>query len=324
MAVAETLAESVYECLKAHIDNGDLAPGVILKEADLARIFKVSRVPVAKAVQELEKQGRLAKRNTQGFVVAGHFDTEIALVPERLTIPANLLDRFDRQPSWEKIYERIERDLVLLMPFGSFKINELSMAKHYRVNRSIIQLVITRLCERGIADKPSQAQCNLLAYDAEFIKNRYELRYLLEPFALEKADPYIESREAKAYLNAHREVEREYETLAEARLPKLEEQIHKVLLARCPNPRVLVALKGAQAPLIATTRMIRGVLGHKVELPLIAEHIAVLDHLADGNIKKAANALLVHLERSNDRSIERLPLLASMPQPETLPYLKLR
>lgn len=57
MVVVEILVEFVYECLKVYIENGDFVLGVILKEVDLVRIFKVSWVFVVKVVQELEKQG---------------------------------------------------------------------------------------------------------------------------------------------------------------------------------------------------------------------------------------------------------------------------
>lgn len=320
----QTLSDSIFNCLKSNIEDGTIKPGTVLRESDLARLFNVSRIPVSKAVHDLLEKRFLEKRPAQGYVVAGLYTEEAPFTETQLIIPKSLKIRFDRQPSWEKIYGEIESALVALMPFGSFKINESSMTEYYGVNRSIIQQVVTRLCERGIAEKPSQSQCTLLAYDETYIRNRYELRCVLEPVALERAAPFIPQHEIEAVLEKHKKVAGNFSKLAKSMLPKLERELHFILLSRCPNPRLLVALEGAQTPLIATTKMIRRVLGSKVEEPLLPEHIAVLEPLAKGDAPKAAAMLLHHLEKSTQRSIERLPLLSAVPEPKIPPYLKPR
>lgn len=319
-----TLAKAISQCLELNIEKGILKPGSVLLGTELARVFNVSRIPVAEALQLLVEQGIIAKRAAQGYSVVGGDGGEEKPDLSTLVVPKDLVTMFDRQPSWERIYSQIEEELVSLMPYGSFRINESSMTSYYGVNRNIIQLVVSRLCERGIAEKPSQSRCHLLAYDEAYVTDGYQLRAILEPSALRLAAPSIPMRQIRSSLEAHRKVEADFERLAKTWLTKLEDQIHISFLSRCPNHRILTALAGAQAPLIPTTKMIRRVLGELVEQPLVAEHIAILEPLAEGDSERAAEMLKLHLELSISRSIDRLPILAALPRPRIPSFLRER
>lgn len=319
-----TLSESIAACLLSNLEDGRLEPGSVLLNSDLARYFNVSRIPVGEALKTLADEGRLIKRASQGYVVPGDFSEETRLDTQRLEIPKSFEDELDRQPKWERVFDRIEQELVQIMPYGSFRITESGMADYYGVNRGDIQQVLTRLCDRGIAEKPSQSHCHLLAYDEDFISQRYDLRAILEPEALLRAAPNILPEEVRSVLDAHLRVRESFSRLAKTWLPKLELQLHRDLVGRCPNERILDAIAGAQMPIISTTRMIRRVLGHEVEEPLLAEHIAVLEALLTGDEKQAARMLKRHLDRSAKRSIARLALFAKTPMPAVPPFLRPR
>lgn len=307
-----------------NIENGILEPGTILLNSELARFFNVSRIPVNEAMQNLAGQGIVEKRAAQGYVVPGSGQKEVRTDISRIVVPKNLASQFDRQPSWERIYRAIEEELVSLMPYGTFRINESSMTSHYGVNRNMIQQVLTRLCERGIAEKPSQSHCHLLAYDENFLSDRYELRTILEPVALKKSAPYIDIKDIQASLKAHKQVQSDFSARAKTWLPKLEQQMHVDLIGQCQNNRILTALFSAQTPLITTTKMIRRVLGSEVEEPLIAEHMAILEPLADGDLEQAASMMKAHLDLSMMRSIERLPQLTALKNPNVPSFLRER
>lgn len=320
----QNLPDSISECLMMNIENGVLQPGMILLNSELARFFNVSRIPVNEAMQNLASQGIVEKRAAQGYVVPGSGQKEVRTDISRIVVPKNLAGRFDRQPSWERIYSAIEEELVSLMPYGTFRINESSMTSHYGVNRNMIQQVLTRLCERGIAEKPSQSHCHLLAYDKNFICNRYELRTILEPVALAKSANHTDLKDIQSSLKAHKQVQSNFAARAKTWLPKLEQQMHVDLIKKCQNGRILTALSSAQMPLITTTKMIRRVLGSEVEEPLVAEHIAILEPLADGDIKQASLMMKAHLDLSMIRSIERLPQLTALKNPNIPSFLRER
>ena len=318
-----TLAESIAECLRLNIESGAIARGVVLHTAELARFFNVSRIPVTRAIEALEAEHLLVKRDKQGYAVAGE-GAEGKLNTAALLIPDHLTDRFDRKPSWERVYDQVETELLELMPYGRFQINESALTAHYGLNRGQTQQIITRLCERGVAEKLSQSHCNLLAYDETFLRDRYELRALLEPVALEKAFSFLTKDEIELTLQQHKDLARDFPKGVDTLLPGLERQLHVKFLGRCSNPRILVALSGAQIPLITTTRMILRVLGGDVEEPLFAEHMAILEPLATGDPRAAATNLRAHLESSCERSVLRLSDLAALPEPALPPFLRQR
>jgi DNA-binding GntR family transcriptional regulator len=70
-----SLSEAVRERIMRDIARGRLKPGARLNEAQMAQGLQVSRGPVREAARELEGQGFLVSRPTQGFYVAA-FDAQ--------------------------------------------------------------------------------------------------------------------------------------------------------------------------------------------------------------------------------------------------------
>ena len=65
------LSEEVYDVLRAAILSGQLAPGVRIVEADIARQMTTSRSPVREAVRKLEREGLVEYKPRRGTVVVG-------------------------------------------------------------------------------------------------------------------------------------------------------------------------------------------------------------------------------------------------------------
>ncbi len=76
--VATTAAEGVYRALKRDVLTLAMAPGARLTEADLARRWGVSRVPVREACQRLRQEGLIEVSPSRGFAVARLTVKEIA------------------------------------------------------------------------------------------------------------------------------------------------------------------------------------------------------------------------------------------------------
>ena len=67
---AAPLHLSVYRGLKTAVLNGDLAPGEVLNEAELARRWEVSRTPVREAIRQLEQEHLVHWSPRRGATVA--------------------------------------------------------------------------------------------------------------------------------------------------------------------------------------------------------------------------------------------------------------
>jgi DNA-binding GntR family transcriptional regulator len=62
---------NIYRGLKAAVLNGELAPGEVLNEAELARRWEVSRTPVREAIRQLEQEHLVRWSPRRGATVAG-------------------------------------------------------------------------------------------------------------------------------------------------------------------------------------------------------------------------------------------------------------
>jgi DNA-binding GntR family transcriptional regulator len=69
-AVPTALWDTVVVRLRDSIISGDLAPGLRLREEQLAQALDVSRGPVRDALRQLEREGLVARRRNRGAAVA--------------------------------------------------------------------------------------------------------------------------------------------------------------------------------------------------------------------------------------------------------------
>jgi len=65
-----TLADQVYEKIRAAIFGGEFKPGMELNQVEVAKHFGVSRVPVREALRRLQAERLLSANPYQRYVVA--------------------------------------------------------------------------------------------------------------------------------------------------------------------------------------------------------------------------------------------------------------
>jgi biotin operon repressor len=65
------LHATVYRLVRTNIESGRLPPGTSLTEHWLAQELSLSRMPVGRALQRLERDGLLVRDGARGFVVGG-------------------------------------------------------------------------------------------------------------------------------------------------------------------------------------------------------------------------------------------------------------
>jgi DNA-binding GntR family transcriptional regulator len=74
----DSAATVVFEALRRAIVEGQLADGLPLRQDDLARQFRTSRIPVREAISRLEEQGLAKSQRFKGAVVAGLSAAELS------------------------------------------------------------------------------------------------------------------------------------------------------------------------------------------------------------------------------------------------------
>jgi DNA-binding GntR family transcriptional regulator len=76
------LPEMIYSRLRHEVLNGDLRPGQLLRQEELAQRFKVSRVPLREAMTRLEAEGLLVLRPRRGYAVMSLDQSDIVEIFE--------------------------------------------------------------------------------------------------------------------------------------------------------------------------------------------------------------------------------------------------
>jgi DNA-binding GntR family transcriptional regulator len=317
-----SLPEIVYEVVKSDIGDGHLRAGMALGESSLASQFGISRIPVGRALRELERDGFVVRAPGRGFLVAGDAGGWSGDAPP-LRISEQIREVTVGRASWSKLYQQVEHDLVSCMPFGRFKIVELAMAEYFGVSRTITRDLIGRLEERGMIEREGRSKCFLPELDRQMMMDLYEVRRLLEPAALLNAAPFVSDDLLTECLGRLDGATARFPNISNEELDELEDDLHIKLLVPATNLRLIRALRTSQLPLLATNYLFKRYVGVSDAGSSIAEHRVVFELLALKSFASAAAALDAHLTSALQANLRRLEEVKANHQPEVPPYLAL-
>ncbi|WP_283178845.1 GntR family transcriptional regulator [Gemmobacter sp. 24YEA27] len=312
-----SLSRQVHAGLRDLILSGSLTAGERLVELQLTRTFGVSRSPVRQALEQLEADGLVTSLGRKGFFVAGQAGEIMAQNP----MP---LDRvcLDQSRQWERIYAEVEQAVLAAVLRQQVRINELRLAEHFDVSRSVTRDVLARMHAVGLIDKSRSGTWIAEHVTPRRVRDLYDLRALLEPAALELAAPLLlpaaisEARSRIADLL-------QKESVDSASFDRIERDLHVDLLGACPNHEILRALERTHILFAPTRHLFDPVLSIPLDQigDALHEHLEILDLLSRKETAFAARQLRDHLTGAVERWLGRfekeLPRIGSgMP-----PYL---
>lgn len=317
--ITPRLHERAFDILAAQIASGALAAGERLLESRVAERFGISRAPARQALTRLERLGLVRRAEGHGFVV----------LPLSGAVPAAVVAgpvgdapvRLSPEPAAERIYRIVETEVVMRTAFGAWRVVENHLAAHYGVSRTVAREVLSRLNRRGVVKKDARLHWHAPALTPAYVAELFEMRALLEPAALLKAVPRLPVDLVPAMRARLADAIARPEARDGDRLGVLEEDLHVILLGHCGNATLMEALGTCQTLLVALTFLYGWAPRFHADEPFLAEHLAVVDHLAGGRPEAAAGALRDHLKGSFGRALERLDRMRREFAPGPLPYL---
>lgn len=298
----------IKDVLGGRIADGTLAAGTVLLEGPVAELFRSSRSPVKQAFAQLEAEGLVRRFGGRGVAVGA---AEAPLRRGRLS--AELLGLAEssgdppRARAWQALYYGVERDLILHSVFGGFRVNELALARHLGVGRTVARDVLTHARSLGILAKDGgSAHWTLVPLGEARFEELYELRILLEPVVLKAAVPHV----PPAVLDGmERDLLRVAEASSEAsvaELDRLEDDLHVRCLAFGGKPELLGALQRTRRILVAGKHIQAALRRTPLIDPFMGEHLDIVRALRAGDGERAAAAAVAHLEASRDKAADRL------------------
>lgn len=313
------LHSTVYRLVRDNIESGRLPAGTLLTENGLATQLSLSRDPIGRALQRLEAEGAIARDPSRGYLVAGAPKVSSRTLP-RLDIPATTLDLFRGRAEWQRIWDRVQDDLIACMPFGRFKITEVTMATHYGVSRTVTRDLLGRLETLGLVEREGRSQCYLRQLTPELMSEFYAVRRLLEPAALIAAAPFHQRETLELMREKLLDAEHRYPEVPASDFAHHEEELHVDLTADCPNRELVTAVRQSQMLVLATNRLIPLYLGMPSSEPFLAEHRLVIELLLNDAREMAGVALEAHLRSAMRKQHRRLSDLQKF-EPLVPPYL---
>lgn len=307
--------------LEQAIRAGLLAPGLVVTEDPIARLFGTSRTPVRKALNKLELGGLLERFDGRGFLVAGEAE------PLRETITRGMLGLSKTSPiqpppmSADRIAREFEASLAQALPFGQYRVHEQSAADNFEVSRTIIRELLSRFQDRGLVRKDMRSHWVVGPLTARDIEHYFAIRGQLEPLALIGSAPLIPPSDIDAALHRAKAAIAEGDQLEPRQIEVLETDLHLTLLAKTPNPHLLRMVHQSQIAL-SVNQVFAETVGTRPFKASLTEHCIVLEFLLRGSCDAAGHALKEHLHLSAARTRERLMSFSVFPEPDLPDYLR--
>ncbi|WP_410014455.1 GntR family transcriptional regulator [Sodalis sp. C49] len=312
-----SIQHRAYQLLKSMIDDGRLSPGERLLEVHVAKAFGISRSPARHALKRLCEQQLIQEVEGRGYEVAG------ARATDGVAHHANLdMIKIPAVARWESMYGQLEQALCASIIFTSVRIIEERVAEHFNVSRTVVRDVLARMHSVGLVSKDAPGRWIAPQVTPERTHHLYEIRWLLEPPALLQAAPRAP--------RLHMEQARNRVKQSLGGFPRdgfnmdvVENDLHDILLSYCPNKEILQTLARTRILFVPTRYLFDPVL--QIPLSLIEdalhEHLHIYDLLLAHDHQGAADTLCRHLQRADERWLQRFSSAFGLPKVQIPAYL---
>lgn len=299
--IGGTLSDQAYLVLKQMIEDGRIRPGDRLLEAHVARSFGTSRSPIRQALQALSDDGLIISMASRGYRAAGETDGNAA---DRLADLGDVKLSSPRQ--WELMYDEVEQEVLSQVLFRTVRINDLRLAQHFGVSRTVTRDLLARMHGLGLISKDHSGHWIAEQVTPAKIRHLYELRLLLEPRALLLAAPHIpEPQLVRARDNivaalAGPAVESEA-------FDRTEADLHIEILGHCENKEIISSLRKTHVLFSPTRHLMDPILRIPLEMieDALNEHRMIVEKLLSGDFDGASSTLYAHLDGAIDRWLVR-------------------
>lgn len=312
--------EVIAEALRQSIRTGRLSAGTVLLEGGIAELFGSSRTPVRQALDLLLDENAVSRFQGRGVVVG-----DGSAAPERRRLdPADIV-QLPEAPAkvwaWQTVYHAVEHELVRASVFGCHRVNEVELARHYGIGRTVGHDVLVRIQATGILTKDRRAHLITVPLDDQRVRDLYALRELLEPAMLRLAATRIPAGVLLHMRNGLRDAMLIYPRAGAEQLDRLEHDLHVVCPSFAGNPELLAALTRTRCIIISSKHILHHAGALPAGDPFMREHDRVLAALQQGDGDAAAQALLVHLRDARTKVLRRLRQFRETQMPPSSPYI---
>lgn len=317
----QTLAEQLRLSLRTAILSGGVAQGTIVTETPLGRLIGSSRVPVRRALQDLLDEGLIHRAGPHGYIVGPPGVPALRLPLDQALASLSILHEPRISFAWQALYDDAEARVLHRSFFGRARVNELELARHYNVGRTVARDVLSQLETRGLIAKDESSRWSVVALDERRIRELYELREHLEPLAIAGALDALGDADIDAMQARHQAAWARYGELTAAEMYELEVELHVNCVQRTRNREFAKVLQRTHCLLTLSKHTV----GTRVaKLPMEAffeEHIAVFAAMRRRDTAGVRDAVRSHIRNSVANVVARASVVRAEGSPEPVPFI---
>ena len=311
----EPLYEVICGILRSNIESGHLPQGLVLIEGPIARMMQTSRAPVQAALRSLNEKGIIHKFRGRGYLVGPALE---GLKPVRRNFEEFKIDisgqskkALEVRGTWLRVYDRVEAEISACQVFGEYRVIETELADYLGVSRTVARDVLSRLNERGLVRKSASSHWLAGPLTARTLREKFQLRGIMEPAALRLAANFIsipEISRIRAEINAG--------TVTGS--DELENALMQHCLELAPNAAMVEIIRNNRLLLSSVDKALNG-LGLPPDNIALGQYRTLFDLIGSRQIDAAAEYLKEHLRMVAHKSLARLKIVAIIPETESRP-----
>ena len=310
--------ELITQVLRSNIISGVLPEGLVLLEGPIAALMQTSRMPVQAALRMLAAEGLVHRFDGRGYLV-GAAGQDVAPLRSDISefdldIPQQVDAALQTRGTWKHFYDQVEEQVASCQVFGEFRIVETELADYLGVSRTVVRDVLSRLQERGLIRKNASSHWIAGPLTARTLREKFELRAIVEPVALRLAAPHIDYSQIEDFrdrIGADPSLKPE----------DLEDALMKHCIAQAPNTALVAMIQNNQMLLTSVNRALTGLGLPKDEIAL-DQYRTLFDLIARHPIDSAAEYLRDHLHIMARKNLARMKIVAVISETVGIaPYL---
>ena len=298
--------ELITQVLRINIQRGILPVGLVLLEGPIATAMQTSRVPVQAALRQLLAEGLIHRFDGRGYLVGPTGMGIVALRRDLRNFTLNIPDAVDEalqtRGTWRHVYDEVEQQVASCQIFGEFRIVETELSEYLGVSRTVARDVLARLQERGLIRKSASSHWIAGPLTARTIREKYEMRSIMEPVALGMAAPYIRYAEVEHLLE---KIDSDVTLTSEW----LSDSLLELCIAQAPNT-TLVELIRSNRLLLSSVSSALTALGLPNDVSTNDQYRTIFDLIARHPIDSAVEYFRDHVQIMARRNLARLKIVA--------------
>lgn len=198
-------------------------------------------------------------------------------------------------------YERIKGDILDERLLPRQPLIEAELAAKYGVSKTPVREALLSLAREGLVEMSSFRGGRVRDFTADDAREIYELREVLEPFALRRAVPRLTDGDRRSLRDLLDKAQAAAEGGDRRELSRLNCAFHSSLVARCRNEKVIEILAHLQNQVRVMSLRFWNV--RATHLREAEQHEAILTAVEAGQANRAAELLGEHISEFRERYI---------------------